>query len=101
MKYSEVRDTIKSGDLLAWSHRGWRTWYDIKIQAVRFFTQSEFSHVGVAWAVGGRVFVLEAGCKKTTLLYNCHMFSKTPPQRPAPMKPVPPCGHCPGSQRKK
>jgi len=60
MIYSHVRSLIKSGDLLAWSHRGWRSWRDIKIQAVRFFTQSEYSHVGLAWVVGGRVFVLEA-----------------------------------------
>ena len=60
MKYVEVRDTIKSGSLLAWSHRWWRTWYDIKVQFVRMFTRSEYSHVGVAWVTGGRVFVLEA-----------------------------------------
>lgn len=60
MTYDEARPTIKSGDLLAWSHRGWRTWYDAKVQFVRMFTRSEYSHVGVAWVVGGRVFVLEA-----------------------------------------
>jgi hypothetical protein len=60
MKYQEVRPLIKSGDLLAWSHRGWRTWKDIKIQLVRFFTQSEYAHVGTAWVVGERVFVIEA-----------------------------------------
>lgn len=59
-KYSEYREQIKSGDLLAWSHRGWRSWHDFKIQMVRFFTQSEYSHVGSAWVVGGRVFVIEA-----------------------------------------
>lgn len=59
-KYSEVRSTIKSGDLLAWSHRGWKSFHDIKIQLVRMFTQSEYSHVGVAWVVGERVFVIEA-----------------------------------------
>lgn len=60
MKYADVRSTIRSGDLLAWSHRGWRTWHDFKIQMVRMFTRSEYSHVGVAWVVGGRVFVIEA-----------------------------------------
>jgi hypothetical protein len=58
--YLEVRDRINSGGVLAWTHRGFRTWYDIKIQAVRFFTRSEYSHVGVAWVVGGRVLVIEA-----------------------------------------
>ena len=58
--YNEYRSKIKSGDLLAWSHRGWKSIHDIKIQLVRMFTQSEYSHVGVAWVVGERVFVIEA-----------------------------------------
>lgn len=60
MNYEEVRPLIKSGDVLAWSHHGWKTWHDIKIQGVRFFTQSEYSHVGLAWVIGGRVLVIEA-----------------------------------------
>lgn len=60
MKYADARPLIKSGDILAWSHRGWRTFHDIKIQMVRFFTQSKYSHVGTAWVIGDRVFVLEA-----------------------------------------
>jgi hypothetical protein len=67
MKYDAARGTIKSGDLLAWSHRGWRSWYDIQIQAVRFFTQSEFSHVGIAWVVGDRVLVIEAVTPKVRI----------------------------------
>lgn len=60
MKYSKDRSKIKSGDVLAWTHRGWGSWYDVKIQAVRMFQRSEYSHVGIAWVVAGRVFVLEA-----------------------------------------
>lgn len=60
MQYVVARPRIYSGDLLAWSHHGWRSWYDIKIQLVRIFTRSEYCHVGIAWVVGGRVFVLEA-----------------------------------------
>lgn len=60
MQYKDVRSDIKSGDILAWTHRGFGSWYAIKIQAVRFFTRSEYSHVGVAWVVGGRVLVIEA-----------------------------------------
>jgi hypothetical protein len=58
--YAAQRHEIKSGDLLAWSHRKWGSLYDIKIQAVRLFTMSEYSHVGIAWVVSGRVFVIEA-----------------------------------------
>lgn len=60
MRYLEARPQIRSGDLLAWSHRSWASWYDLQVQAVRFFTQSEYCHVGVAWVIGGRVFVIEA-----------------------------------------
>lgn len=59
-RYSEYRNQIRSGDLLAWSHRPWGSIYDFKIQMVRVFTRSEYSHVAVAWVVGGRVFVIEA-----------------------------------------
>ncbi len=60
MQYADVRPQIKTGDLLAWSHGGWRTWHDIQVSFVRIFTRSEFSHVGLAWVANGRVFILEA-----------------------------------------
>ena len=60
MIYADARPLIKSGDMLAWSHRGWGSWHSIKIQFVRMFTRSEYSHVGTAWVVGDRVFVIEA-----------------------------------------
>lgn len=60
MKYSEVRNKIKSGDLLAFSHKSWKTWKDIKAQIVRMVTRSDYSHVGTAWVIGDRVFVIEA-----------------------------------------
>ena len=60
MIYAEARSKIQSGDVLAWTHIRWSSWNDIQIQIVRIFTRSEYSHVGIAWVVGGRVFVLEA-----------------------------------------
>ena len=60
MKYEEARPLIKSGDLLAWTHKPWSSLYDLKIQLVRFFTRSEYSHVAIAWVIGERVFVIEA-----------------------------------------
>ena len=66
-KYSKIRDNIKSGDLLAWSHRGWGSLYDLQIQAVRFATQSEYCHVGLAWIISGRVFVIEAVTPKVRI----------------------------------
>lgn len=60
MYYRSARPQIKSGDLLAFSHFGWKSWRDIKIQGIRMFTRSEYSHVGIAWVVGSRVLCLEA-----------------------------------------
>lgn len=60
VKYEHVRKQIKSGDLIALTHREWGSWYDVQVQVVRLASQSEYSHVGVAWVIGGRVFVLES-----------------------------------------
>ena len=58
--YATIRPKIKSGDVLAWSHKKWGSWYDFQVQMVRVFSQSEYCHVGIAWVVGGRVFILES-----------------------------------------
>lgn len=58
--YGDFRDDIKSGDLLAWSYEKFKGMNDIIPFTVRLFTQSEFYHVGIAWVVGGRVFVIDA-----------------------------------------
>ena len=63
MRYSEARPLIKTGDLLFWSHGGWNSMYAIKVSLVRIFTMSEYSHVGIAWVVNGRVFVIHAVSK--------------------------------------
>lgn len=58
--YTRSRSNIRSGDLLAWGHEAWRSWHDLEVQAVRMFTRSEYAHVGVAWRMAGRVWVIEA-----------------------------------------
>ena len=67
MIYSKARPMIRSGDVLAWSHRGIKSWHDLKIWFVRMFTRSEYSHVGTAWVVGNRVFVIEAVMPKVRI----------------------------------
>ena len=67
MKYEQARPMIRSGDILAWSHRGVRSWHDLKIWLVRMFTRSEYSHVGTAWVIGDRVFVIEAVMPKVRI----------------------------------
>jgi len=62
LSYQTLRSRIKSGDLLAWSHRsGWfSSWYDFKVNVVRAVQMSEYSHVGVAFVAHGRVWVIES-----------------------------------------
>ena len=60
MKYEDVRPTITSGDIIAFTHTGWSSWSDIESQIVRMATRSEFSHVAMAWVVAERIFLLEA-----------------------------------------
>lgn len=60
LNYRDIRSSIKDGDLLAWSHYDWGSWYDLQVQAVRFGTRSEFCHVGIAHLHGGRVWVIES-----------------------------------------
>lgn len=60
MNYAEARALIQSGDVIFQSHKPLRSWYDLQIWLLRAFTRSEWSHVGLAWVVAGRVFILEA-----------------------------------------
>lgn len=60
MNYTAIRDQIQSGDVLAWSHYEWASWYDLQVQAVRICTESEYCHVGLAWVAGGRVWCIES-----------------------------------------
>ncbi len=60
MRYNDVRPTLKTGDLLAWTHDGIESWHDFEVQLVRVGTRSEFTHVGVAFVFAQRVFVIEA-----------------------------------------
>lgn len=58
-QYADYRHKIKSGDLLAFSHEGWKSWKDFKTQMVRVFTRSNYSHVGTAIVLNNRVMILE------------------------------------------
>ena len=53
MKYAEYRPNLKSGDVVAWSSKGF------KPSLIRYFTKSEYTHVGIVWTYRGRVFVIE------------------------------------------
>ena len=58
--YLDEREKIQSGDLLIWSQEKLETLSDLIPYIVRFFTMSDYNHVGIAWKVEGRLFVIEA-----------------------------------------
>jgi len=61
MKYTDVRPTIKSGDVLVWNSKSWH------LKLVSFFTTSQYNHIALVVVVSGRVMILEATLKGVTL----------------------------------
>jgi hypothetical protein len=84
-KYSEVRNEIKTGDMLLWRDAKTgplRTM--LERLAVRVSTTSPYTHVGVAWVELGRVWVMEItthGCAPR-LLSECGNFDWSPAPEP-------------------
>lgn len=61
MKYSELKGVLKSGDIIALSHQPWKTERDVESHIVRIVTESEYSHVCVAYVgESGELQVIEA-----------------------------------------
>lgn len=79
--YAEIRNQIKTGDMLLWRDSGegsLRT--RLERLAVKHGTASPYTHVGVAWAEYGRVWVMEMtthGCAPR-LLSSCGNFDWAP-----------------------
>lgn len=59
-EYEAYRKNVKSGDLIAISHSGWKSVNDALCQIVRLGQRSEYCHVGLIWRVSGRLFVIES-----------------------------------------
>lgn len=74
MKYSEIKEKIRSGDLIALSHKDWGSLYDLQVQAVRIFTESEYSHVALAVVIGDTPFLVEAVEPKIRLMPIANML---------------------------
>ena len=62
LNYEDIRSEIKSGDVISYKHRisPLKSFYDFKIWLIRIFNTTDVTHVGVAWVVADRVFILEA-----------------------------------------
>jgi hypothetical protein len=55
MKYAEARDLINDGDILLYGNDG-----TLISRVISWWTKSEFTHVGMAYRLGQRIFVIEA-----------------------------------------
>jgi hypothetical protein len=60
MRYEDARPLIRSGDVIALTHRRLRSFYDLQVWLVRIGTVSKYCHVAQVMELGGRLFVLEA-----------------------------------------
>jgi hypothetical protein len=80
VNYKDYRKTIRSGDLLVWTKRSNTVISKMVVFIIRLFTMSEYSHVGVAWHIGERLYVLEAIHPKVaaTLLSTYNEFYHVP-----------------------
>ncbi len=58
--YVQHRSQIRSGDLLVWSKNGHSKLSNFILFIIKLFTQSTYAHVGIAWKIGKRLFVIEA-----------------------------------------
>lgn len=58
--YSEIRDTIKTGDLLIWKTTKINSLIDFILYLYQKIFKAKFTHVGVAVALGNRVLLVEA-----------------------------------------
>ena len=58
--YGSVRDNIKSGDLLIWGKNKLSPISNTLLHLIRILTLSDYAQVGIAWRIGGRLFVVEA-----------------------------------------
>lgn len=54
MKYIKARKKINSGDVLVWSGNSWFS------KIIKWWTKSEYTHVGIAWKAHKRLFTIEA-----------------------------------------
>ena len=71
---------IKSGDLLIWNKGAGGYINNASLFIIKLFTLSEYVHVGIAWKIASRVFVIEAAMDgvKITPLSKRHEFFHMP-----------------------
>lgn len=77
VEYEQIRNQIKTGDMLLWrDHKGGGLRSIIERWIIRHGTASPYTHVGIAWVDHGRVWVMDIttkGCAPR-LLSKCGDF---------------------------
>ncbi len=58
--YESIRPQLRSGDLIATTHTGMRSFHDLLVWLVRVIGATEYAHVAVVWRILDRVFVIES-----------------------------------------
>lgn len=60
LSYKIARENLRTGDMVVFSKRKFTGMSGLITFLVRFFTMSDYNHVGIVWFVGGRYFLIEA-----------------------------------------
>ena len=58
--YSEIRSEIKTGDLIAWNDAEIDSFFGFVLYLYQKILKANYTHVGVALRIGGRIFIVEA-----------------------------------------
>lgn len=60
VRYSEIRDTLKTGDLVSWKAGKVNSFFTAILKIYQKILKPKSVHVGIVFVVGGRTFVVEA-----------------------------------------
>lgn len=60
IRYSEIRDTLKTGDLVSWKAGKINSLFSFVLKIYQKILKPKSVHVGIVLCLGGRIFVVEA-----------------------------------------
>ena len=60
VRYSEIRDTLKTGDLVSWKAGKVDSFFTAILKIYQKILKPKSVHVGIVFVVGGRTFIVEA-----------------------------------------
>lgn len=60
IRYSEIRDTLKTGDLVSWKAGKVNSFFTLVLKIYQKILKPKSVHVGIVFVIGGRIFAVEA-----------------------------------------